>query len=546
VKKLVEESVSLYDSIPTVHYLLKEALKRNICFFSVAAKLLDPSFKVLEFANEIVTREISLIEAHDTVSTSPLFGYDEDYSQYIPRGHYTRSESLERYFKAIMWLGRMRFMVKTIDLDPELAEIQTVQAVLITYSLSGALTARILWEKMYVATAFFVGLPDDLTVYDYGKAVEEVYGEDFNIIDLENPTKLAELQSKLIEMNQAKIISSPIYPWQNDELVGLRFMGQRYIPDSYMFQELVSDKVEGRSFPKGLDVMAVLGSNRAEEQLNEDKATYPKYEEQLEKLKNEFSELMVPNWTQNLYWSWLYSIKSALPETPAGYPTFMKTTAWLDEKLNTALGSWTELRHDTILYAKQSYGAYGGPPSSPPGYAEPLPQLYSRLIGLCNMTIDGLKALNLLDNVYEQKLTEFSELLNTLIAISIKELKSEVLSNVEVQFIKEIKYQLANILEAFTKDVQKSTLVADVHTGSPGGIGYGEPLVLEEACGYIDVIIVVYKAPDGRLIAAAGPVFSYYEFTQPWNKRLTDEAWIEMLETGNAPPRPEWICSFHD
>ncbi len=39
----------------------------------------------------------------------------------------------------------------------------------------------------------------------------------------------------------------------------------------------------------------------------------------------------------------------------AGYPMFMQVPAWLDKDLFAALASWAELRHDTILYAKQSY-----------------------------------------------------------------------------------------------------------------------------------------------------------------------------------------------
>ncbi|MFB0523238.1 MAG: DUF3160 domain-containing protein, partial [Candidatus Bathyarchaeia archaeon] len=541
VTKLVEESVNLHNSIPTEHDFLKEASKRNVCFFSVAARLLDHDFTVPDFANEIVAEELGLIEAHDKMCASPLFGYLEDYSQYVPRGHYTRSETLKQYFKATMWLGRMRFMAKTVHLDPELAEIQTVQAVLITHVLDGAPAAKAIWEKIYFASAFFVGFPDDLTVYDYEEAVLRVYGEDFNLMDLEDKVKLSELQRILMEMNQAEIISCPIYPWNKDELVGLRFMGQRYIPDSYIFQELVFDELPNRYMPKSLDVMAVFGSDKAEEHLGNDKASYLGYTEQLAKLQEEFSELTVTNWTQNLYWSWLYSIESTIHETPAGYPTFMRTNAWLDEKLNTALGSWTELRHDTILYAKQSYTPMGIS-FQPPGYVEPLPQLYSRLIGLTNMTINGLKTLDLLEDVHEQKLTEFCELLNTLLDISIKELRSEPLSEHEVQFIKEIGHRLTSILEAFTKDVQESTLVADVHTDL---YNFPPGWVLEEACGYIDAIIVVYKAPDGRLIATAGPAFSYSEFVVPLSQRLTDEAWTAMLETGNTPPRPEWICSFH-
>jgi hypothetical protein len=538
-KDLTTECLNLYDSIPPTNHLLKEASLRNICFFSVAAKLLNPDFQVPEIARKIVDEELSLIEAHDGFHNSPLFKYEEDYSQYIPRGHYSRNDQLKRYFKAMIWFGRMRFMIKTVELDPELAKIQTVQAALTVYVLRRTPIMKTVWEKIYTTTCFFVGFSDDLTIYDYEKAINDVYGEEFEIMDLENPDRLGKLQDMLMEINNAKIIYSPIFPWQKEELIGLRFMGQRFIPDSYIFQELVFDKVGSRLLPKGLDVMAVLGSQRAEQHLSLDKEMYPNYEEQLAKLQSEFSNLTVANWTQNLYWSWLYCIQSSLHKPSAGHPTFMKTDAWLDEKVNTALGSWTELRHDTILYAKQSYTVLGI--SFPlPGYIEPIPQLYSRLIGLCNMTINGLKSLNLLEDIHEQKLLEFCELLNTLIDISIKELKSETLSEDEVRFIKDIEYHLSSVLEAFTKDVQESTLVADVHTDP------NTKRVLEEGCGYIDVIVVVYKTPDGRLIATAGPVFSYYEFTMPLDQRLTDEAWKKMLETGNAPQRPDWTSSFHE
>ncbi len=532
IKELVEESIRLYNAIPVEHETLKDASERNVCFLCVAAKLLDPDFEAPHFVNELVSGELDLIEAHEGIHPSPLFGYEEDYSQYVPRGHYTRSELLKRYFKAMMWLGRMRFGVKS--------KIQTVQAVLVTFTLNRVPEAKAIWEKVYAATAFFVGFPDDLTVYDYEKAVEEVYGEGFTVTDLEDETKLARLQGKLVEINQAKIVSSPVYPWQKEELVGLRFMGQRFIPDSYMFQELVFDKVQDRLMPKGLDIMAVLGSQRAEKHLDSEVTKYPGYEDQLAKLQEEFSELTPANWTQNLYWSWLYSIESTLHETPEGYPTFMTTTAWLDEKLNTALGSWTELRHDTILYAKQSYTVLtAAPQPPPPGYVEPLPQLYSRLIGLCNMTINGLKDLDLLNDVYEQKLIQFRSLLATLIDISIKELNGEALSEDQVQFIKTIGHQLSGILDAFTEETQRSTLVADVHTDPNTGT------VLEEGCGYIDIMTVIYKGPDGQLIATAGPTFSYYEFTKPLSQRLTDEAWIEILKAGEAPQRPDWISSFH-
>lgn len=154
-------------------------------------------------------------------------------------------------------------------------------------------------------------------------------------------------------------------------------MGQRFIPDSYMFTNLVgtyTDVYQGdeqpftlvisgagrpvRGFPRGLDVMALLGSNRSRELLDEmDDSNYKEYDRQYDQLKDEFDSFEVADWNKNLYWPWLYALQPLLDDYSAGYPTFMQTDAWEDKELTTALASWTELRHDTILYAKQSYGA---------------------------------------------------------------------------------------------------------------------------------------------------------------------------------------------
>jgi hypothetical protein len=65
-------------------------------------------------------------------------------------------------------------------------------------------------------------------------------------------------------------------------------------------------------------------------------------------------------------------------------------------------------------------------------------------------------------------------------------------------------------------------------------------MVLEEGVGYVDLILVAYIVPDGRIIVGAGPVLSYYEFKQPMDDRLTDDMWRGMLRS-NPPERPEWV-----
>jgi len=87
---------------------------------------------------------------------------------------------------------------------------------------------------------------------------------------------------------------------------------------------------------------------------------------------------------------------------------------------------------------------------------------------------------------------------------------------------------------------KETTIVADVHTDTNW-----PPEVLEEGVGYVDLILVAYKVPDGRIIIGAGPTLSYYEFKHPINNRLTDEQWKQMLKSDQTPPRPDWVNSFY-
>lgn len=540
IKTLTEKTYDIYTYLPEDSPKLKKASEIALCYFAVASKLLGIESKLPNQIEKIVNAELTLIEEHSKTAESPIFKYEEDYTQYKPRGHYTKNEDFKRYFKAMMWLGRMFFKAKSKE--------HTIAAIIIVKALNEAelnlngerVKAKDVWEKIYLTTAFFIGYSDDLTIYDYEKAISQVYGEEFKLQDLKDDAKLEKLQSTLIKMNKSKIISFPIYPIENDEIIGLRFMGQRFIPDSYIFQQLVFDKVPGRIMPKALDVAAVLGSKRAEAHLTIDVKKYPNYKVQLEKLKLEFSELTLENWTQNLYFGWLYSLKAAIQNFTDHHPTFMQTQAWLDEKLNTFLGSWAELRHDTILYAKQSYTLKTSSTEALNiGYVEPIPELYQRLRLLCDITLNGLQKLKLLKDEYKEKLLEFSNMLKQLELISIKELCGYELTSEDYQLIMNIGYKLQTIMAGIRGKTLKTTLIADVHTDT------NTMRVLEVGCGYVDYIIVVVKKPSGEMYVAAGPIFTYYEFTLPINQRLTDEEWINMLRGREAPGRPEWVKSYY-
>lgn len=558
---------------------LKDAARRNVAYFAVGLKLLDPNASVPDFVQGEVNEELQLIEQHSGFTNSPIFEYKEDYSQYIPRGHYTRSETLEKYFKAMMWYGRMAFLLKGGQNPPfdalvseENARIQTMQASLIAGSMERVnadnTNVENLWHRIYGVTAFFVGLADDLTPYEYENAILEVFGEMFDPSELIDENKLLNLKATLANMRLPEIyggtghavILPPFTPEKLDDVLqasqGMRFMGQRFVPDSYIFQNLVFPAVGeytgsgepftkgwiigfgwGRAFSRGLDVMTILGSERALEILEKEGDTaYENYAQQLENLRAKFRGFDENNWNRNLYWSWLYTLKALLVEPGEGYPTFMRTQAWQDKQLNTALASWTELRHDTILYVKQPFVPWSGISPSGAGYVEPVPEFYSRLLALTKLMRKGLTEMKVLSEEASEKLQHLESILNMLIEISKKELQNEELSEWEYAFIRNFDEALLPLVDIESEGME-TTLVADVLTDT------NSEMVLEEGVGYVDLILVAYRVPDGRIIVGAGPVLSHYEFKYPMEERLTDESWVELLQT-DSPARASWVGSF--
>ncbi len=576
-RALLDASVEEYNNASGEE---KEAARRNAAYFAVSLSLLQLKeeqikyqFEIPSFVKDDVKAELALIEAHESFSASPIFLYKEDYSQYVPRGHYTSSEKLQKYFKAFMWHGRMSMLLKgkLIEAeDPEKeARIQTIQASLITSQLEENPDLFKKWDRIYAITAFYVGASDDLGPYEYMEAMGKIFengSKNFDTTTMEElKIELAGYRSPEIYGGTGSGTHEPILTAeQADQLLedtkGFRFMGQRFIPDSYIFSRLTgpytkeytgdqeqvpftyrySEYGNDRDFPRGLDTMALLGSERAVYWLDElNDSSYKNYSIQYNKLDSEFSNFSVVDWNRNLYWSWLYSLKPLLNDSGGGYPTFMQTDAWQDKELSTSLASWTELRHDTILYAKQSYGMnqsmcmFG---DKPVGFVEPVPEFYNRLLALTRMTADGLEEMDALDEDTGRNFESLERNLEKLIEISEKELENEELTEEDKYYI----FEFGEIIKMSVdsdEETRKTTLVADVHTEP------NDELVLEEGTGYVDMVIVAYRVPDGRVFLAAGPVMSHYEFKQPMSDRLTDEKWREMLKE-KTPEKPEWVSTY--
>ncbi|MBN1574744.1 MAG: DUF3160 domain-containing protein [Deltaproteobacteria bacterium] len=566
--------------------MVKEAALLNIGYFSVPKKIWDPDYTVEYGLDEIVNKEIENIKAHKGFAFRELLRYVEnpdfyntpyayeDYSQYIPRGHYTRNETFEEYFNVMMWYGRIDFKLKGGSLEGENhGQMMTLQALLMVDALSGDKETLSLWRKIYEPTAYFVGTADDLTVDDYRALSSEIFPSGGSIDRYGKPEALSKFIEEAKKLRPPKILSGAAFVENGkfeDTNKGFRFMGQRFIPDSYIFQQLVfgvkSLEFTGsgkpftwgivdsvgptRTFPRGLDVMSVFGSERASEILDREGDTeYKGYFEQVDILRLEFSTKTEAEWKQNLYWRWLYSLLPLLQQPKgSGVPKFMLSSAWMDKSLATALGSWTELRHDTILYAKQSYTMMGKSiliKKKTYGYVEPYPEVYGRLGEMMGDLRNSLTTLGIAPEGVPEKIAEFEKLLTRLKVISEKELENEKLTEEEYDAISNIGNTLESLAD-FPKELMnkitsetdtKMDVIADVHTDSNTG------QVLEEGVGAPCNIYVLIDDSMGKRVCRGG-VFSYYEFKQPMSDRLTDEKWQEMGENNKRPTLPEWTKSF--
>ena len=571
---LLTEADANYEALRDTPW--EDAARRTAAFVAVAGQLADPDSVIPPYVRDLTEAELANIEGASGILPSPIFpglAYGEDYTQYIPRGHYTRSDDLKAYFRSMMWYGRMTFRLTTSD--PEVGRAETRAAILLVQALrsavSGGRPAVDLWQDLYNPTVFFVGRSDDLTVLQYGEVIDAVYGENVSVTDLVDETKLDAFISLADQLPPPKILGMVIMDTDDEEATtkGLRFMGQRFVPDAYIFRQLIYRNVgtqeNRRGLPKGLDIFAAMGSERAYEILDGmGETTYANYPEQMAKTQQWLSGLSVEDWTETLYNTWLYAFYPLLEVPGQGYPSFMQSPAWTDKQLNTVLGSWAELKHDTILYAKQVYAELGGGPPPPPplppkGYVEPVPHFYARLAALTAMTQEGLADRGMLTEQDADSLQHLEDLAHALQTMAEKELRGEALTDEEYDRIRYYGGELEHLtmaasdseddapgLGSFMDEEPQAAVIADVATdpGAPGG-----PVVLEVAVGRINeihVIVPVVEA-DGSvsLQVAQGGVFSYYEFPWPADDRLTDEAWRQMLAENTAPSLPDWTNTFY-
>jgi hypothetical protein len=558
-----------------------------------------------------------------------LFGTNRtiDFSQFQVRGHYNTSPCLSNYFRAMMWCGLIDFQFTGRTNDNSLRELAGVVALHLGMERSGQLSN---WLEFDRAVQTFVGLGDSL---DFGHLGDLMTAANIRagprVIDtwlapdwIPDTTALLALHSQImsgqlgVQNIRNGYLPSPLSREQLKLPRSFAVMPQRFVLDSWAFTKVVFDDIiwdeDGvptfedkvpRRVPSALDVAFSVFAN---DQIVPDLAAriastnghawrdgLP-YQHNLAAVRNVIDHQGGDYWTNSIYANWLYCLRALSTATAdSPYPEAMRTRAWAMRSLNTQLASWTQLRHDTVLYAKQSYTA----PvlcGYPRGFVEPRPEFWGEVsqmalrtkLLMATLPTNGTVTLDNVTNVPGGQITvslsslqsnrlasmdRFIDAANTLRGISEKELNHTTLTTNEISFLEDVVERMILYTgdrtysgwypALFYKNARKlalsstntpdngqgadlwDALVTDVHTDAPDWERGDPGSVLHEGIGNVHMAFLVVDC-GGTNYMYAGPVLSHYEFELGPATRETDTQWKADARAGTFPPQPEWTREF--
>jgi hypothetical protein len=549
-------------------------LKDIDIYITIPRKLFGETVQPYYSENITVVAEILDLIYEEEFDQYPFFSEhckEIDFSQFKPRGHYTDDEVLEKYFRVMMWLGRIEiYLLQPEGIIPLNCPLQTkedvqrqaIDAVLITELIDLA-DVNDLYEEIEEIILFMAGEQDNVTLPNLRYLIEETNLN--NASQLLDTTVLKTFQDVLLTQSWAyqRILSqvlaaNPVSSEPAQPASAFMLFGQRFVIDSYVTGNVVYDRIKYndekicRLFPSTLDILFALGNDASSKLLVSELDQYH-YSTNLVALRYLIDSYDDSFWSNSIFSMWLNTIRALNP--PANrdsLPGFMQTGAWWQEKMNTQLSNWTELRHDYLLYAKQSY-TWTLVCSYPYGFVEPIPEVYQKLSELANIAYDQFNNVTFSNDSKKRQILRyfntFHDIMMKLKTIAQKELKGEALSENEINFIQSLLYKdyVGQVhgwyLDLLTGGQQSKDfsdyIVADYHT-TPSDCGGGMMgWVSHAGTGPVDLAIVTAAMPDSQIIAFVGPVMSYYEYKTTNFDRLTDEEWENTFL--QSALRPNWV-----
>ncbi len=495
---------------------------------------------------------VAEIEAASGAGSLELFGttMDFDFSMMKPRGHYTRTVELQRYFRAMSWLGRVELRIAQTDANGRLRlDRRVLSAVSLLRSLFTASSERT-WRQIDEAIGAFVGPRDSMSLPEYDVAAKALGGTDDAVL------------AAFAAASKQRIGTQLLRP--GHEVAAFVLLGQRYVFDSHVFSRVTYGGLRTkRMMPTPLDVgYTVFGSTTAKALLAPEVSAYGgEYAQALETMVSERKAAGAALFEGSIHHRWLGALAELSPdaERDAVLPAPFRGEAWARRLLGTQLASWAELRHDNLLYAKQSVTAYALC-DYPHGYVEPYPRFFAALEQMASSaraTIEKLPLGGAHRTRIATFLSRYAEVAARLRAMAERERRDEPLDADDLDFLNHMvsidgrHAGCTTIVTAegwyadlfFDRDraLRHDPVVADVHTQPTDEDGNMVGKVLHVGTGYPRLLVVTIAHDGGQHPRTyRGFVSTYAETTTRDFRRLDDESWRTAVHEEHPVP-PPWL-----
>ena len=460
----------------------------------------------------------------------------QDFTQFKPRSHYNSDSLLKTYFMWMKFLMKEKFYFS----DKKLAIAALIQA----NNLSDKDKQN--FDELYQFTKNIIWDDDDINIYDLQKYIKsEWWKTDEDIVDWMSDI----VQKELMTMKQQNIISTTYETKNNREIsekqahektVWFVFFGEKTTIDSWIYDQLTAwsaeiESTEKPSIVTALSIPTVLSDNTIAGDLvklwwsknlsKEHNKWYMKYQD-MQKEKIQYFDF-----TKNIYHKWIDTLNYLFVRTDQNNPYFMLDPTYKIKSILTYMWSYSELKHDTLLYAKQtSAELWGGwdecsiyvsPPALPvpKWYIEPNIELIDKLIELSNDT----------NNIFnDKKYNDFIEYLKFIRKIAIAQTKNEIIPDDDFEKLRVYYLKLQSVTtpkmyiwNPLNKE-ERWSIISDIYTSS-------DFWPLYEAVGRPQLIFVNIKDANWAR-TVVWPIYTHYEFY--WkdspiksDSRLTDEDW---------------------
>ncbi|MEO8701258.1 MAG: DUF3160 domain-containing protein [Kofleriaceae bacterium] len=524
-------------------------------YLSIAQSLLDDKVTSPSAGGELalIDKAVKAVKAEQPGALM-LFGESKsvDFSMFKPRGHYESYPEMQQYFRAMSWLGRAEIEI-AYKRDGK-SEWRVNRRALRGARLLAELYdggPRSKWNLLDRTIGAFVGPQDSMSIDGLVVAMATLA----NSADAPDAQVIAAFKGATEQKIRSRLIKA------DGESLSFITMGQRFVADSKVFSDLVYGSLPvKRLMPSPLDVAHAVFKNPAAKPLL--KSEIDRYgEPYLTALDAAAATKRDPKlWEATLYHGWLDALSklSPDPKSDAALPAPLASVPWARRMMATQLASWAELRHDNLLYAKQSFTSeieceY------PDAYVEPYPAFYAAMARLAKhgkATLDALGTPRL--ETAADYFDTMAATMEKLGGIAERQRANEQLRSSDLDFINrmvsvngrnggcggpttEPAGWYADLFYDRGKILSHDVVIADVHTQPDDEAGNRVGRVLHVGTRAPRMFVVRLQHDGGKNAQTyRGYVSTYAETITKDFRRYTDSEWVTEAAPVNSTPA--WLA----